>query len=179
MRLWDYFAGREVWLRSPLTPRIAADRINDAAGSLAWLSRKHVLGGAWFGYVRINRRGSLFERRFEPVLAGRIVAVPAGSDLHLRYRAPNWIYLLVPVWYSMVAAFAIGIMSFGTQVVLTDAQKAIILAFASLVPILNLMFATRRSGEQLAELLAFLAEHAEAKPIAASDPLTAGGTAPA
>ena len=102
MRLRDYFVGQPVCLKSLLSARTVAKRINAAAGSAFWPFNTGVVGGVGLGRVRLRYAGSFGEYNAKPVLAGQLRETSSGSILMLRYRAPAWIYLFDLVWYSVL-----------------------------------------------------------------------------
>jgi hypothetical protein len=54
MRLRDYFVGQPVLLNSLHSPRIVAERINAAAGSIFSPFKRGVVGGVWLGRIRLR-----------------------------------------------------------------------------------------------------------------------------
>jgi hypothetical protein len=166
MRLRDYFAGECFRLRSPLSARTVAERINEAAGSALWPFAMGVVGGVWSGHIRLRYRSSLFEYNAKPVLAGRIREAPSGSSLDLRYRAPVLICAFYLIWYLFLAFFAVGFLANSGASEFTGGDKAMavaILAMLFVAPVGLHAVGTRRSEEELAEMLDFLCRHAEAK----------------
>lgn len=173
MRLRDYFAGQEVNLRSPLPAAIVAERINEAA-SRSFLGigpfspfRIGVIGRIWQGHVRLRYRRSLMEYNTKPILAGRLSDAGAGSELRLRYRAPLGGYLFFLLWYPVMALFGIVISLGEFAPGITSVGKAMFIAWMLAFLFLPLVFhviGTRRSEEELAEMIEFLGEHAEAAP---------------
>jgi peptidoglycan/LPS O-acetylase OafA/YrhL len=100
-------------------------------------------------------------------LAGRIVEVPSGSSLDLRYRGPAWVYTFYVVWYLFLGFVAAGLIANGWAPEVTPGDKAMAVAiFAVLLiaPVGLHLVGTRRSDEELGDLLDFLSQHAEAKP---------------
>jgi hypothetical protein len=165
MRLKDYFAGERFRLRSSLSARTVAERINEAAGSALWPFTTGIVGGVWAGHVRLRYRSSIFEYNAKPVLSGRLQDAPTGSSLDLRYRAPVWVYAFYVVWYLFLAFVAVGLLANGWAPEVTGSDKAMAVAiFAVLLvaPVGLHAFGTRRSDEELADLMDFLAQHAQA-----------------
>ena len=173
MRLIDYFVGQQVRLRSPLSAQTAAERINAAASNSIFRFgpfapfRTGVIGRVWWGHLRLRVRSSLFMYNAKPILAGRLVDAPPGSELRLRYRAPAWCYFYYPFWYLVILGLAIGFSIAGFEPQVTGSEKmtlaAMLVAFFFL-PLIVHAIGTRRSEEELAEMFAFLAEHAGAEP---------------
>ncbi len=167
MRLSDYFLGEEVRLRSPLAAKDLAGRVNRAAGFAFSPFRTGVVGYIWWGHVRLRYRSSFAEYNAKPILAGRVFDSPRGSELRLRYRAPAWVYIFFPLWYFVLLSLGVGISIGGFDPDVANGAKA---AFAAtlvaflFVPLLFHAFGTRNSEEELAALVEFLVEHAEARP---------------
>jgi len=157
VRLTDYFAGERLRLCSPLSARAVAERINEAAGSLLWPFATGVVGGVWSGNIRLRYRSSLFEYNAKPVLSGRVREAASGSSLDLRYRAPLWVYGFYLVWYLFLALFA-GLIGHGW-----DGATVGIFSILLVAPLGLHAVGSRRSEEELADLLDFLSQHAEAK----------------
>jgi hypothetical protein len=173
MRLTDYFAGQEVRLRSPLSAQAAAERIGEAASNSIFRRgpfspfRTGVVGRVWWGgHVRLRYRRPI-DYSAKPILAGRILDAPPGSELRLRYRAPAGMYVFYPLWYFVLVGMAMGFSSGGFEPGISGPDKmmtaGIFVAFALVPPIFH-AFGTWRSEEELAALIAFLSEHAEAEP---------------
>ena len=165
MRLRDYFAGERFRLRSSLSTRTVAERVNQAAGSTLWPFSTGVVGGIRSGHIRLRYRSSPFEYNAKPVLSGRLQEVPRGSSLDLRYRAPVWVYGFYIVWYLFLAFLIFGLVANGWFPEVTDSEKAQVAATIALLlvaPVGLHMFGTRNAEEELSDLLDFLAQHAEA-----------------
>lgn len=166
MRLWDYFVGEPFRLRSPLAVRTVAKRINEAASSPLWPFTAGVAGGVWSGHIRLRYRSSIFEYNAKPVLSGRLEDAPSGSSLELRYRAPIWVYGFYVIWYFFLALVAAALLANGWAPGVPGGDKAMAIAIFLMLlvaPVGLHAVGTRRSEEELADLLDFLAEHAEAK----------------
>lgn len=165
MHLRDYLSGKLFRLHSPLAARTIARQINKAAGSALWPFATGVVGGVWSGHVRLRYRSSLFEYNAKPVLAGRLKETPSGSNLNLRYRAPAWVYVFYLVWYLIIVLLIIGLLTNGWFRQVAGGDKAMIISiFAVLLiaPVALNALGTRRSDEELADMLEFLAQHAMA-----------------
>ena len=166
MHLREYFAGQRCRLLSPLSVRTVSERINRAAGSAVWPFTTGIVGGVWSGHIRLRYRSSLFEYNAKPVLSGRLRDVPSGSSLELRYRAPLWVYGFYLFWYLLLTVGVVGLIGGGWAPEVTRGEKAMVMGiFAALLvaPLALHAFGTRRSAEELAELLDFLSEQAQAK----------------
>jgi hypothetical protein len=174
MRLTDYFAGQEVGLRSPLPAREVAERITAAASGsilrhgLFAAFRTGVVGRIWWGgHVRLRFRSSILMYGAKPVLAGRLLDTPPGSQLRLRYRAPAQMYVFYPFWYLVLAGLAIGFSSGGFDPEISGGDKMI---FAGMLvafffqPLIFHAIGTRNSEKEFADMVAFLAENAQARP---------------
>jgi hypothetical protein len=169
MRLKDYFLGVPIRLESRLTAADVAERINAAAGSTVWPFTTGVVGRVSFGVVRLRFRSSFAEYNAKPILAGRIREARSGSILALRYRAPAWVYAFDVFWYSFLAFIALfplfGDAELNPELTTTDfALIAAGLAAFLVFPFVLHFIGTRNSDFELAELLDFLAGHAEARP---------------
>jgi hypothetical protein len=164
MRFWDFFVGRQVRLRSPLHPRIAAERVNAAGKSRFSPFSTGVIGHVRWGRVHLRYRSSLLQYGPKPVLVGRLVDASPGSQLLLRYRAPAMAYLFFPFWYSFLAIVALHIVFSPEQVAGSRPLLAGVLLLLLVAPLVLHATGTRRSEEELGEMIAFLAEHAEAEP---------------
>jgi len=166
MHLTDYFAGQSFRLCSPLSVRTATERINEAAGSVLWPFNTGVVGYAWSGHIRLRYRSSPLEYNAKPVLAGRLQDAPGGSRLELRYRAPLWVYGFYLVWYLFITLVVVGLVSNGWAPGVASGDKAMglgIIAALFVAPLGLHALGTRRSAEELAELLDFLSAQVEAK----------------
>ncbi|QDH33904.1 hypothetical protein E2E27_05890 [Porphyrobacter sp. YT40] len=161
----DYFTGQRLHLRSPLPAQTAAQRINDAAGSMFWPFAMGVVGGVWLGNVRLQYRSSPFEYNAKPVLAGRLRDVASGSSLELRYRAPLWVYGFYFVWYLFLTLVGAVLIGNGWAPDITSAEKAMAVGITGLllvVPIVLHAVGTRRSGDELAAILDFVSSNINA-----------------
>jgi hypothetical protein len=169
MRLKDYFVGIPVRLESRLSPAVAAQRINSAAGSTIWPFTTGVVGRVLLRFIRLRFRSSFAEYNAKPILAGRLRESRSGSVLNLRYRAPASAYALYAFWYGFLGVIALSPL-FGDAELnagLTTTDFAIIaagLAVFLVFPVVLHFIGTRNSDDELAEILDFLAQHAEAKP---------------
>jgi hypothetical protein len=162
MRFRDYFFGVPVKLRSRLEPIDVAQRINEAAGSILLPWTEGVAGGVRFGLVRLRFQRSIFEFNMKPVLAGRVQSNGPGSLLLLSYRAPFAAHIFLLIWYGVLSLIFLAALapSRGESPGFHGALISLIL-FA--VPIATVYGGTRRSDEDLTDLLEFLAEKAEAR----------------
>lgn len=161
----DYFAGQRLQLRSPLPARTAAQRINDAAGSMLWPFAMGVVGGVWLGNIRLQYRSSPFEYNAKPVLAGRLQDLASGSTLELRYRAPLWVYGFYFVWYLFLSLVGVVLIGNGWAPDMTSAEKAMAVGTIVLllvVPIVLHAVGTRRSDDELATILDFVSSNIDA-----------------
>ena len=169
MRLRDYFIGQPVRLTSPHSPRMVADRINEAAGSRFWpFHTDAVVGGVWLGILRLRYVNSPFEYNAKPVLVGALRQDRSGSILKLRYRAPAWVYFFDLIWFgalSMVILMLLGLVG-QRNPDLTGGDLLFswtVLLVLLVTPLALHYFGTRKSDEELGYLLEFLKECVEAK----------------
>ena len=169
MRLLDYFAGPPFYLWSPLAPAECARRVNDAAGFAFDPFRKGVTGFVWLDRVRLRYRTAIREFGTKPVLAGRIDPMRGGTQLRLRFRAPMPAYfalamafpmLLMMIWFAMLASNSLGVSTDDFVPLLMAAFVFVVLPFAMF------FVGTRNAEAELQELLRFLAQHAQARPMA-------------
>jgi hypothetical protein len=166
MRLKDYFIGERFRLHSPMSARMVAEHINEAAGSALWPFTTGVVGGVWSGLICLRYRSSLFEYNAKPVLAGRLHTATGGSNLELRYRAPLWVYGFYLFWYLSLTLIIFSVIAFGWTPEIRDGEKAIdfgIFALLLVTPLGLHTIGTHRSEVELAYLIDFLSRHAEAK----------------
>jgi hypothetical protein len=132
---------------------------------MLWPFAMGVVGIVGFGYIRLQYRRSPFEYNAKPVLSGRITDSASGSNLELRYRAPLWAVALYLVWYSVLALVAAVLIENGWPQELPAAAKAMAVSTIGLMligPIGLHAVGTRRSDEDLTELINFLSHCAEA-----------------
>ncbi|HEX8214123.1 MAG TPA: hypothetical protein VF582_01480 [Allosphingosinicella sp.] len=149
-----------------MSARAVAERINDAAGSTLWPFTTGVVGGVRSSHIRLRYRSSLFEYNAKSVLSGRLQDAPGGSSLELRYRAPLWVYGFYLLWYLFLTFVVAGLIRNGWASGVTGGNKAMtigIFAILLVAPLGLHAVGTRRSEEELADLLDFLSQHVEAK----------------
>ena len=164
MRLSDYFLGQHLELRSRLSPATLAARISRAARSGFWPFATGVVGGVWDGHVRLRYRRSILEYNAKPVLSGRLRETPDGCIIELRYRAPIWAYVFFCVWYLLILVFALRLLTGGWAPGVTAEVKieaSVMLGALAAAPLIFHALGTRRSGEELAKIMDFLAVQAE------------------
>jgi hypothetical protein len=168
MRFRDYFLGQRVLLRSPLKPADVVCRINGAAKSSWWPFNLGVIGGIRFGRVRLRYASSPFEYNAKPLLLGRIDEAIPGSVLRLTYRGPRWSLLFDLFWYGLLATIAVVFLTTGLDPPATGSDTFfVVLGFVGMaaLPAIMHLVGTRRSDEELVELISFLADTVDAKPI--------------
>lgn len=168
MRMQDSLEGIALDGYSPRSPEECARRINAAAASILNPFPSHPVGGVIAGHLRLWKRTSPFQYNMKPVLAGRLIPDGDGTRFDLRYRAPVAQYLsmgcmglvfLLFVFVAMLAGPASGL-SRGEVILIFIAFGAAMTAFIWLMHRIGTMNALT----DLDEMLAFLAEHAEARP---------------
>jgi len=167
MRLRDYFVGQPVCLKSLLSARTVASRINAAAGSAFWPFNTGVVGGVGLGRVRLRYASSFGEYNAKPVLAGQLRETASGSILVLRYRAPAWIYLFDLFWYSLLGGVTLVMLGLVGEKNSDLAGRDLVIVSVGLIamfiiPLVLHYIGTRNSDQELGYMLNFLAEHADA-----------------
>ena len=124
-------------------------------------------GGIFFGRVRLRYQSSPFEYNAKPILAGRIDPVSNGSLLRLTYRGRTWFRLFFVFWYLFLAIFAAVLLTVGTDPPLHGTERlfpVVIIGGLAIVPMFMHVIGTRRSEEELDELIDFLRHVAETRP---------------
>lgn len=132
---------------------------------MLWPFTTGTAGGVWSGHIRLSYRTWPFEYNAKPVLCGRLKDDGGGSSLYLRYRAPVWVYAFFLFWYLFLVL--IGAAVFGgngdTLAVRAYMMGITVWTVLLLAPVVLHLFGTRRSDEDLAAILSFLSDYAEAK----------------
>ena len=165
MKLIKYFGGESLQLRSSLSAKEVAERINRTAGSSFWPFTVGVVGGVHWGHVRLRFRSSIFEYNAKPVLAGRLCDATGGARLDLKYRAPIWVYFFYSIWYLFLGLIIVGLSSNGMNPELTNGDKVMVFAIFALLLVAPLgmhAIGTRNAESELGELADFLWRTAEA-----------------
>jgi hypothetical protein len=160
MRLRDQITGRKLTLRSPLGREEVSLRINRTSGSLFWPFASGVVGGCRFGRLRV--RHSPFEYNARPEMVGRVRDTLGSTELRIRFGMPAWVKLFFVMWFLFLTLFTAGLLSTG----LAGAEWGFLLVlplFLILPPAMH-VFCTRRSEEDLDEILEFLEREAQATP---------------
>ena len=169
MRLLEFFAAPLFYLQSPLLIDECSRRINDAAGSVLNPWRTGVAGFVWMSSIRLRYRTALFEFGTTPVLIGRLDPMHGGTRFQLRFRAPMPAYfalalafpmLLMTIWLGMLASNSLGVSTDDAAPLLMAAIVFVVLPFAMF------FVGARKADAQLDELMRFLAQHAQARPLA-------------
>ena len=165
MRLRDYFRGEAVELESRLRRDELQDRIEAATVSRWTLFEQGVVGWARCGRIRLRFRPRLVQYRMGPILAGSIDDSSGPSRLHLRFRAPGSAYVFFALWYAFMLVF-LGFVLFGDVPAPAPGAERLmppLLLFLFLLAPLGIHYlGTRDAPAQLAELVKFLEEKAEA-----------------
>ena len=124
--------------RSPLAREEVARRINDATAPASGVFGRGIFGWARFGRLRLRVRDGWWMYRAKPVLAGRIEEAGRGSRLRLNHRAPIWVPAFLLVWYPILVASAVGMISEGKlgAAAVSDVAIAVsVLAFMLIAPL--------------------------------------------
>jgi len=85
--------------------------------------------------------------------------------LELRYRAPLWAYVFYIAWYFLLTLFAAALIGNGWASERTSSDEAMIVSTIGLLllaPIALHSFGTRRSEDELTDILDFVSQHVEA-----------------
>ena len=169
MNVRDYFFGRSIMLESRFAPNEIKRRIRDGTRTAWWMRpfRTGPAGGIFFGRVRLRYQSSPFEYNAKPILAGRIDPVSNGSLLRLTYRGRTWFRLFFVFWYLFLAIFAAVLLTVGTDPPLHGTERlfpVVIIGGLAIVPMFMHVIGTRRSEEELDELIDFLRHVAETRP---------------
>jgi hypothetical protein len=168
MRLRDYFVGQPVCLKSLLSARTVASRINAQLVLPFWPFNTGDVGGVGLGRVRLRHTSSFGEYNAKPVLAGQLRETTSGSILMLRYRAPAWIYLFDLFWYSLLGGVTLVMLGLVGEKNPDLAGRDLVIFSVGLIamfiiPLVLHYIGTRNSEQELGYMLNFLAEHADAK----------------
>ena len=169
MTLRDYYFGRRITMRSPLRPDEIKQCVEKDAKVPFWWRPFHIgpLGRVRWGRLKLRFASSVFEYNAKPVLVGPIERTMTGSTLRLVYRGDTWSRIFFIIWYVFVGLMAVMFATVGMDPPPEGAERLIpfaaVVLFA-LVPIGMHNFSTRRSDEELEQLIDFLARVAQAKP---------------
>ena len=131
---------------------------------MLWPLATGVVGGVWFGNIRLQYRSSPIEYNAKPVLSGRLWDTASGSSLELRYRAPIWVYVFYVVWYLFLT-LAAALIGNAWAPEITSAEKIMAVGTIGLLlvgPIVMHAIGTRRSDVELSNILDFVSQHIEA-----------------
>jgi len=158
MNLIDYFIGRRIVLRSPLSPGEAKARINDAAPLVLWPWSVGVSGRIVGHHLRLSYRAGLMDYNAKPVLAGRVEDNLGSTILRAKYRAPVFVYLFFPFWYGMLLLMAASLVAayLGNSLEPEGWIGFPILCLFAVMPIgLHYLF-NRNADDELEEIILFL-----------------------
>jgi hypothetical protein len=169
MRLSDYFDGIPVELRSPKSFDSAIAAINDAARSPFSLFATDVVGRVRGNRIRLRCRLSIFSYNYGPLLAGKIERSPSGSLLLMKFRAPIPAYFFFPSWYFFLCGVTLGFLASPMKAdpnfpIDHGIFVGVILSLFFALPIAMHYVFTRRSDEELGELIGFLRRTIDARP---------------
>ena len=165
LNLRDYFLGRPVVLRSPLSPEAVSERIK--ANAKRWFHAPWYTGpagGVMFGRLTLRWVSSALEYNAKPILVGTIGEAGIGSTLNLTYRGPTMGRLFLILWYAIFALFGFMVALNGTDPSLQGGDRLFV-AMMSVVlvafPIGLHLWGTRNSDQELEDLIEFLGDVAE------------------
>ncbi|MEM9085777.1 MAG: hypothetical protein AAGB23_07630 [Pseudomonadota bacterium] len=168
MLLVDYFKGQRFELRSPLSPEDFKATIEPHAGSIFWPFKEGIVGGVYWGRLRLSYHGSpLFDYNAKPTLSGPITGSGKGSYGYLSYRAPTWAIAFFGFWYLMMVLMV----SVLAVIVMTDNGGGelaaipfftLILVILAIVPIGMHRLGTRDSENELKAIFDFLTKQTDA-----------------
>jgi hypothetical protein len=169
MTLRDYYFGRRITMRSPLRPDEIQQRIRADTKVPFWWRPFHIgpLGGVRWGRLKLGFASSPFQYNAKPILVGPIERTMTGSTLRLAYRGTTWSRIFFVIWYDLLALMAVAFSTMGTEPPLQGVERLLpfaMIAIFALIPIGMHIFGTRRSDEELEQLIDFLERVAQAKP---------------
>ena len=163
MRVREFLFGREVELRSPLSPDELRSRINGAAGWMFWpFQSDRIVGGITFGWMRLRYMSGPFEYNAKPVLSGRVQADLSGSHIRARFGASVSTRFFFVLWYVFLATMFIAIWALPAAKGVQPFPWPIAMVFFVLPAAMHLFF-TRDASRDLRCILAFLEEYAEVR----------------
>jgi hypothetical protein len=169
MTLRDYYFGRRITMRSPLRPDEIQQRIRDDTNVPFWWKPFHVgpAGGVRWGRLKLRFASSPFEYNAKPVLVGPIERTMTGTTLRLVYRGTTASRIFFGFWYGILALMAVAFSTMEMDPSLRGAERFIpfgLIVLFALAPIGMHLFGTRRSDDELEQLIDFLGRVAQAKP---------------
>ncbi len=168
MRIGEYLVGRKLELRSPLSPDEVSKRIN-AAASLIYrpFGLCEVIGGSYFGFVRLGFFTSDLQYNASPVLFGRLQERLGSTEIRARFGAPIWVKVIFGIW-SFVFFLALWVLLFSPAGLAPGADwraLSIIVPLLIILPVAMHLIGTRNSESELERILEFLSDYAEARPV--------------
>ena len=111
MTLKEYVFGRRIVLQSPWPKDKVAKRIKGAVGSPFALFHKGVLGGFYFGGLRLAWNTPMFRNGFRPVFTGRLLDQDRKTELHATFGAPWWVLAFFGIWYLLVVVMVVTLLN--------------------------------------------------------------------
>ena len=159
VRLIDYFRGRRISLRSPLSEAEITARINAATPSAFAIMPRGAIGGVstgliWVGFVPNPRR----YYSGMPVLVGQLRDVRGSTRVEATYRAPLSYYIWWPLWYLVLAMISILLVSRGLngQLEQDALPLAIVIPLFAAAPFVMHHYGARDVDDHLQAILRFL-----------------------
>ncbi|MFN2099111.1 hypothetical protein [Altererythrobacter sp. MF3-039] len=160
MNLIDYFRGRRLLLRSPLSKEEAKRRINAASGPPFWPFRSGVRGRVWGEHLRLSYTDFwLIDYNAKPILAGRLHNALGSCELFVNFRAPAFAYVFFGFWYLFLACMFLASGGLFSQT--AGGPPLLFISVFLLAPLAMHYGFTRHSEDNLESLLLFLQNEAE------------------
>ena len=146
-----------------------AQRIKDDTKLEWWWRPLRIgpVGGVRWGRVKLRYTRSLFDYNAKPILVGPMERTATGTLMRLVYRGQTWSRIFYVFWYVALTLFLVGFAKAGTEPPLEWAERLMpfaIIAGLALAPIILHIIGTRRSDDELGELIEFLERVALGKP---------------
>jgi hypothetical protein len=169
MTIRDYYFGRRITMRSSLRPDEIQQRIRDDTNVPIWWKPFQVgpVGRVRWGRLKLRFASSPFQYNAKPILVGLIERTMTGSTLRLAYRGSTWSRIFFVIWYGFIALMAVAFSTMEMDPSLRGTERFIpfgLIVLLALVPIGMHLFGTRRSDDELEQLIDFLDRVAQAKP---------------
>ena len=167
MKITHYFSGQNYILRSPLSVEQVKQKINHASGSSLWPFSTGVVGGVYFGRLRLQYRGFPLFDDYAPRLAGHLYEDLGGTIFRLKYRAQDLVIIFLFFWYliltfisfTFLAAYISGDEGLNREAI---PVLLLLLTLYFVAPIGMHLFGTRNSDQELDEIQNFLEREVQA-----------------